>query len=70
MTLTQEKQQVKKIELTDKEKEDTTKLEKMVFDITNLLIDDKLCGFELTLQNGWKVSFKNKKFAKQIGVPM
>lgn len=70
MTLVSKKQGVKKIELTDEEKKKSTEYELRIFEFTNLMMDGKLCGLEMTLNNGWKVSFKNKKFAKQIGVPM
>ena len=62
--------EVKPIILTEEEKKDCSELEIQIFDITNKLMNDKLCGYELTLDNGWKISFKNKKFSKQIGVPM
>ena len=61
---------VEPIILTEAEKKDCSELEIQIFDITNKLMNDKLCGYELTLDNGWKISFKNKKFSKQIGVPM
>ena len=62
--------EVKPIILTDEEKKDCSEVEIQIIDITNKLIIDNLCGYELTLDNGWKISFKNKKFSKQIGVPM
>lgn len=61
---------VEPIILTDKEKQESSEYELIIFDITNKLIEGELCGLEMTLNNGWKVSFKNKRFAKQIGVPM
>ncbi|HSA76908.1 MAG TPA: hypothetical protein VLE02_05135 [Nitrosarchaeum sp.] len=61
---------VEPIELTDEEKKNYTELEIQIFDITNKLMKSKLCGLQLDLGNGWKVSLKNKRFAKQIGVPM
>lgn len=59
-----------KIILTEKEKKKCIEVELKIFELTNYLMDKKLCGLELTLGNGWKISLKNKKFAKQIGVPM
>jgi len=61
---------LKPIEITDEVREKCTEYEIMIFEFTNKMMNGKLCGIELTLDNGWKVSFKNKKFAKQIGVPM
>lgn len=61
---------VEKITLTEEEKKQCTEYELRIFEFTNKMMDGKLCGLELTLKNGWKVSFRNKQFAKQIGVPM
>lgn len=61
---------VEPIILTDAEKKECSEYELRIFEFTNKMMEGKLCGLELTLKNGWKVSFKNKKFAKQIGVPM
>jgi hypothetical protein len=68
--MTNKSKVVEPIVLTEKEKKESSEYELIIFDITNKLIEGKLCGLEMTLNNGWKVSFKNKRFAKQIGVPM
>ena len=62
--------EVKPIEITKDMKKKYSPIEIQIFEITNKLMNDELCGFELTLDNGWKISIKNKKFSKQIGVPM
>ena len=61
---------VEPIEITEemRKKELTTVIK--IFELTNELMEKKLCGFDLTLANGWKVSCKNKAFAKQMDVPM
>jgi len=69
MTKEQE-HQVQPIEITDELRKECTETEIKIFELTNYLMEQKLCGLELTLDNGWKVSFKNKKFSKKIGVPM
>ena len=61
---------VELIKLTKEEKKLYNDLELQIFEITNNLMKSQLSGFELTLDNGWKISFKNKKFAENIGVPM
>lgn len=61
---------VQPIELTDEIRKECTEYEIRIFEFTNKMMEGKLCGLSLTLDNGWKVSFKNNKFAKQIGVPM
>ena len=69
-TLVKDCQVVEPIEITDEIREECTEYEIRIFEFTNKMMEGKLCGLELTLDNGWKVSFKNKKFGKQIGVPM
>lgn len=61
---------VEPIEITDEIREKCTEYEIRIFEFTNKLMEGKLCGLQLTLDNGWKVSFKNTRFAKQIQVPM
>ena len=39
------------------------------FDLSNEMIKNKLCGFSVTTDNGWKVTFKNRRLAKQMDVP-
>ena len=61
---------VQPIEITEKMRKEELPTVIKVFEITNELIEKKLCGFELTLDNKWEVSFKNRAFAKQMDVPM
>ena len=61
---------VKPIKLTATEKKDYPKSALMAIELTNMLTDQKLCGVELTFKNGWTVKCKNKKLAKELGVPM
>ncbi len=61
---------VEKIIQTDEERKKELKIINQIFDLTNELFDKKLCGYSVTLTNGWKVSLKNKRYSKQIGVPM
>lgn len=39
-------------------------------EISNDLIEKKLTGMEFVLKNGWRITFKNKRYAKELGVPM
>lgn len=66
----EQERQVQPIKITDELRKECTEIEIKVFEMTNYLMEQKLCGLELTLDNGWKITFKNKKFAKKIGVPM
>lgn len=61
---------VEPIEITEDMRKEELPTVIKVFELTNELMEKKLCGFNVTLTNGWTVSFKNNRFAKQIGVPM
>uniref|UniRef100_A0AAT9J752 ORF17 n=1 Tax=Nitrosopumilaceae spindle-shaped virus TaxID=3065433 RepID=A0AAT9J752_9VIRU len=61
---------VEPINLTDEDRKKEPPLVAELMDISDKLIEKKLCGFSITLRNGWRISFKNNRFAKQIGVPM
>ena len=61
---------VEPIEITEQLRKEEVSTVIKIFELTNELIEKKLCGFDLTLSNGWKVSCKNKRYAKQLDVPM
>lgn len=61
---------IQPIEITEEMRKEELPTVIKVFELTNELMGKKLCGFELTLANGWKVSCKNRAFAKQLDVPM
>lgn len=61
---------VEPIEITEEMRKNEVSTVIKIFELTNELIEKKLCGFDLTLDNGWKISLKNKRFAKQMDVPM
>ena len=61
---------IERIEITEEMRKKELPTIIKVFELTNELMDKKLCGFDLTLANGWKVSCKNKALAKQMDVPM
>lgn len=61
---------IEPIEITDEMRKEELPTVIKIFELTNELMEKKLCGFELTLKNGWKISCKNRAFAKQMDVPM
>lgn len=62
------KQSVEKIVPT-KEELELPILAKTI-EITNEMIDKKLCAYNMTFKNGWSVKFQNKRFAKQLDIPL
>jgi len=60
----------KPIEITEEMRKEELPTVIKIFELTNELMEKKLCGFDLTLRNGWKISCKNNRFAKQMDVPM
>lgn len=63
-------QKVEPIVLTEQERKDGTVITNGIIDLSNEMIKNKLCGFSVTTDNGWKVTFKNRRLAKQMDVPI
>lgn len=61
---------VEPIILTEQERKDGTIITNGIIDLSNEMMKNNLCGFSVTTDNGWKVTFKNRRLAKQMDVPM
>jgi len=61
---------IQPIEITDKMRKEYPPITLQLIEVSNNLMNSKLCGYDISLDNGWKISLKNKKFAKNIGCPM